>query len=377
MEYRKFKKLNVRPSLLAFGCMRLPLNPNGKIDEAQVAEMFDHAIQGGVTYFDTAYPYHQGESEVVVGKLLKKYPRDSFTITTKLPLWEMKGQDDILRIFEEQLTKLQVDYVDFYLLHAIDKARYLKFKEYDIFTVIDSLKRQGKIRHFGFSFHGSYEDFEEIVLDGLDHWDVVQIQLNYMDINLQAGLKGYDLLVKHEIPVLIMEPIKGGALAKLPDVFEQKLKEIHPDWNTPSWALRFLMAKPGIVSILSGMSNLKQMDDNINTFNLKNSFDSHDEKTLLWLKQALEARIGVGCTNCQYCVPCPFGVRINEIFAVYNEMYMYDKTQDWDLIRIFDHYKIKNCVKCGVCMKKCPQSIKIPAVLEKVVSFCEAHKATT
>ena len=208
MEYRIFDKLNVSPSLLGFGCMRFPLNKDGTINEIEAEKMIDAAINNGVTYIDTAYPYHNGDSEPFVGRVLKKYKRESFYLATKLPIWEVKSQEDAKRIFDEQLKRLDVDYVDFYLLHALDKEKWGKVLEYDIVSLCEQLKKEGKIKYLGFSFHDRYDVFKEI-LEYRD-WDFCQLQLNYMDMDIQAGMKGHNLAKEKGVPIVVMEPIKGG-----------------------------------------------------------------------------------------------------------------------------------------------------------------------
>ncbi|MDR2828110.1 MAG: aldo/keto reductase [Acholeplasmatales bacterium] len=366
MEKREFKKLKTKPSLLGFGCMRFPTLEDGEIDKEQVRIMFSEAFKGGVTYFDTAYPYHGGQSELVVGEILKDYARDSFTITTKLPVWKVFKEEDILKIFNEQLTKLQMDYVDFYLIHAIDKVKYDHIKSLGVFEKMVALKKQGKIKHLGFSFHGVLEDFIYILEDGKKYWDIVQIQLNYMDLDHQQGITGYNLLEKYDIPVIIMEPVKGGSLSKLPSNISLPLFLKHPTWSISSWAFRFLFQFKNIVTILSGMSNLYQVEDNIKTFNSEDRYDTEDYEIIAKVRENLEKRIFVPCTGCKYCMPCPAGVDIKNIFARYNEMYIYDRCTDFDLEVLIEDSYLESCVKCGVCLSKCPQSIKIPSKLEEI-----------
>ena len=214
MEYRKMEKLGISTSLLGFGCMRFPTNADGSINEEEALAMIDKAYQSGVTYFDTAYPYHGGKSEEVTGKALARYPRDSYYLATKLPIWEVKSVADAERIFQEQLKRLQKDYVDFYLMHALDAESWNTVKEFDLLGYCEKLRAEGRLKHLGFSFHDGYEAFEEILT--AYPWDFCQIQLNYMDKDTQATLKGVKLAKKLGIPMIIMEPIKGGSLAKLP-----------------------------------------------------------------------------------------------------------------------------------------------------------------
>ena len=238
MEYKTVKKMGISPSMLGYGCMRLPLLEDGKIDEPEAERLLDTAITAGVTYIDTAYPYHDGDSEPFVGRVLKKYDRNSFYLATKLPIWKLESAEDAKQIFAEQLARLDVDYVDFYLLHALDQEKWDKILELGILDVVDELKAQGKIRHLGFSFHDQYSVFETIL--SYRDWDFCQIQLNYMDTDVQAGLKGYRLAEQLKIPMIIMEPIKGGTLAKLPSDLEEIFHASLPSASISSWALRWV-----------------------------------------------------------------------------------------------------------------------------------------
>jgi len=366
MIYREFNKLSFKPSLLGFGCMRLPLREDKQIDFERTQEMFDLAIKAGVTYFDTAYMYLDGQSEIVVGKILKNYPRDTFTITSKLPVWLIKKEDEILEIFYKQLSKLQVEYLDIYLLHAINKADYLRIKSLNVFDILTKLKDEKKIKHIGFSFHGTYEDFEFIVNDGLKYWDIVQIQLNYMDTRLQQGIRGYYLLKRKGIPVLIMEPVKGGSLSRLPSDISAPLFKKQPDKTISSWAFRWLFKLDGIVTILSGMSTEDQVIDNIKTFTEYEPLSIYEEKILMEAKMKLKSRIIVPCTGCAYCVPCPKGVKINHAFYRFNEMFMFERFHEWDYMTLLGDHKINECVNCGLCKTKCPQSINIPLIIAQI-----------
>ena len=264
METRKFEKLNVETSLLGFGCMRFPLTKDGKIEEVEAEKMIDLAIQSGVTYIDTAYPYHDGMSEPFVGRVLKKYERNSFKLATKLPIWKINSQEEAKEIFESQLKRLDVDYVDFYLLHALDSDKWKKVIEYNIIDMCEELRREGKIKYLGFSFHDEFNVFEEIIR--YHQWDFCQLQLNYMDMGIQAGQKGVDLANELGIPLVVMEPIKGGSLATLPEDVTKHFKDYAPDKTLASWALRYVGTLPGVKVILSGMSTLAQVEDNLKTF---------------------------------------------------------------------------------------------------------------
>ena len=264
MEYRKFENLGVSPSLLGFGCMRFPQTPDGNIDEAEAERMLDRALQAGVTYIDTAYPYHNGDSEPFVGKVLKKYDRSSFYLATKLPVWNVKTIDDAKRIFQEQLDRLEVDYVDFYLLHCLDKEKWQTVLDLGIIPYMEEMKKEGKIKFFGFSFHDDFETFKTIAT--YRKWDFCQIQYNYVDTDIQAGDKGYELTKELGIPLVIMEPVKGGSLATLPDAVTEPFKDYKPNSSISSWALRWVASKSNVKVVLSGMTTMEQVEDNLNTF---------------------------------------------------------------------------------------------------------------
>ena len=264
MKVKRFEKLGIEPSLLGFGCMRFPLTEDGKINEAEAEKMIDKAIASGVTYIDTAYPYHNGDSEPFVGKVLKKYRRDSFFLATKLPVWKVNSQEEALKIFEDQLKRLDVEYVDFYLLHALDSEKWQKVIEYDLIGMCEKLREAGKIRYLGFSFHDEYPVFKEIL--EYHNWDFCQLQLNYMDMDIQAGMKGYQLAEKMQVPIVVMEPIKGGSLANLPKDIAQKFLDYNPDASISSWALRYVASLSNVKVVLSGMSTYDQVLDNLKTF---------------------------------------------------------------------------------------------------------------
>ena len=264
MEKRKMEKLGIETSLLGFGCMRFPVLENGEINEPEAERMLDKAIAEGVNYIDTAYPYHEGKSEIVTGKILKKYDRDSFYLATKLPLWQINSLEDVDRIFGEQLTKLQTDHVDFYLMHAMNKERWDAMRKLGVVERLEQIKAEGRIRYLGFSFHDSYEAFEEII--NAREWDFCQIQLNYMDVEEQAGLKGYELAASKNVPVIVMEPVKGGSLAAFAEDIMEKFRAADAQASAASFALRWVGSLPGVKVILSGMSTMGQVEDNLKTF---------------------------------------------------------------------------------------------------------------
>lgn len=367
MEKRKLEKLGIETSLLGFGCMRFPVTAEGKIDEPEAERMLDKAIAAGVNYIDTAYPYHNGDSEPFVGRVLKKYDRHSFYLATKLPCWNVSKKEDAERIFEEQLTRLQTDYIDFYLMHALGGDSFRKMVELGVVEVLEKLKSEGRIKYLGFSFHDSYEAFEEILC--YRDWDFCQIQLNYMDADSQAGLKGYRLTEERNVPLVIMEPVKGGSLAAFAEDITGKFRALDPEASAASYALRWVGSLPNVKVVLSGMSTMAQVEDNLKTFTNFRTLSDEERKTIDDIVALIRSRVQNGCTACRYCMPCPAGVDIPGNFRVWNTYHMY---QNYNMVKnnweknLGDEKQAKNCVKCGKCEKACPQKLHIREDLEKV-----------
>lgn len=367
MEKRKMEKLGIETSLLGFGCMRFPKNADGSIDEPETERMLDKAMAEGVNYIDTAYPYHEGNSENVVGRILKKYDRSSFYLATKLPVWLVNTAEDVDKYLEEQLSKLQTDYIDFYLMHAMDRKRWDKMLEVGCVKRLEELKAEGKIRYLGFSFHDSYEVFEDML--NYRDWDFCQIQLNYMDAQEQAGLKGYRLTERKNVPLIIMEPVKGGLLAAFSDDITAKLRALDENASSASFALRWVGSLPNVKVILSGMSTMEQVEDNLKTFAEFRALSAEEAKVIDEVTAALKGRVQNGCTGCRYCMPCPAGVDIPGCFSVWNNYHVY---QNYHIVKwkweedLGEAHQAKNCVKCGKCEKACPQKLSIRQDLEKV-----------
>ena len=367
MEKRKLEKLGIETSLLGFGCMRLPTTVEGKINEPEAEKMLDRAISAGVNYIDTAYPYHGGDSERLVGKVLKKYDRSSLYLATKLPVWLVNSLEDVDRLFEEQLEKLQTDYIDFYLMHALGKDRFEAMVKLGVVERLEELKQQGKIRYLGFSFHDSYEAFEHII--NYREWDFCQIQLNYMDAEEQAGLRGYKLAEEKGVPLVIMEPVKGGSLAAFAEDITSRFRSLQPDATVASFALRWVGSLPGVKVILSGMSNMEQVEDNLKTFEEFKPLSEKESQEIKDIVALIKSRVQNGCTGCRYCMPCPAGVDIPGNFRVWNTYHMY---QNYSVVRwnwekeLGERKQARCCVKCGKCEAACPQKLSIRQDLERV-----------
>ena len=391
MQYRKFNvyengvEVGKDISLLGFGCMRLPMSEGAEvteqaIDKVKAAEMLKEALAGGINYIDTAYPYHSGNSEPVLVELLKPYHRDSYYLATILPCWLVNSLDDAKKLFDEQLKRLQTDHLDFYLLHSLDGATFDKMKELGVVDWIEELKQRRRIRFFGFSFHGEYADFEHIATykpKTQPRFDFCQIQLNYMDVDTQAGEKGYVLAEKLGLPLVIMEPIKGGSLASLPDDVKEILAASGGEHTPPEWALRWVASHPSVNVILSGMSSLEQMQANLATFGDDYKPLNEAEQTAIASgRDCLQKRVSNNCTGCAYCMPCPAGVNIPTTFMLWNEYGVYQHRDSvvwkWSDTIIHEAEKPKNCVDCGKCEELWPQSMPIRADLRKAQAEIDA-----
>ncbi len=373
---RSIGKTGIESSVLGIGCMRLPLQEgdSSKIDYDKSTEMLRYAIDHGVTYVDTAYPYHGGDSENFVGQALKDGYRDRVTLVTKAPTWLIETQDDFEKYLDEQLEKLQTDHLDIYLLHALGKERWEKLLSVNIFEAIEKAKSKGKIKHIGFSFHDQYDVFKSI-LDSYD-WDVCMIQFNYMDILEQAGEKGLKYAEEKGIPVIVMEPLKGGMLASPPHDIEKLWDESDCKRSAVEWALKFVANYENVKVVLSGMSTLDQLKENLEISErlVANSLTDGELKTIETVRKAYNERIKVPCTQCKYCMPCPHGVEIPRSFTLYNRASIFDA---FDQLRgqynsIGAEGKASNCVECGACEPQCPQNIKIIESLKEVALAFES-----
>jgi len=377
MQYRAFGSLDWKVSALGFGCMRFPTTDGkaGNIDQDQVTEMIRHAVDAGMNYLDTAYVYHDQKSEAALGKALRDGYRERVRIATKSAIWLLEKGDDFDRMLDEQLTRLQTDTIDFYLLHALNRKRWDRVHQLDVLRRAEAARADGRIRHLGFSFHDSLDVFKGIV-DAYDAWDFCQIQYNYMDTAFQAGTEGLRYAASKGLAVVIMEPLRGGKLAI-------DLPATRPIWDSASrkrtpvdWALQWLWNQPGVSVVLSGMSTLQQVKENIASAHASGIATlTADELAIIEsASDALKALSPVPCTNCEYCMPCPNGVNIPLNFDFYNQVAMYgaiDRTRFQYKMWVPDSEKAGMCIQCDECLSKCPQDIPISTWLPVVADVLE------
>jgi len=349
---------------LGFGCMRLPETENGKIDKRRTYDLFDKAIESGVTYFDTGYDYHHGESEVVLGEYLKEY-NPKIDIATKLPGWLIHKTEDMMKYFSEQLKRISVNSFDYYLLHALDKEYWDDLKSLGVIEFMTNLRQQGLIKQMGFSFHDSYDVFEEI-LNGYD-WDFCQVQFNIIDETHQAGLRGIHLAKSKGVKVIVMEPLRGGGLV---ETIPKEMEMLYGDKRPVEWAFNYILNQP-VDLILSGMSDMEQLKDNINIFSDAYELTEDDKETIVKIRTAYQSRVGSGCTNCGYCSPCPTGVNIPKCFSLYDQGVMFDNRNRYkNQYEVMEKFKrAHNCMACGRCEKRCPQKIEIIKMLKQVDQY--------
>lgn len=374
MQNRLIKKTGDEISPLGFGAMRLPLK-NGKIDRELAKKQIYHAIDNGINFIDTAYLY--GDSETFLGEVLQGEYKDKVKLCTKLPSINVRKYEDMENILDEQLKRLQRDSIDYYLIHAVDLKTINRLLKRDLLEFINKAKREGKIKHVGFSYHGPKEEFE-IIVDGYD-WDVVMVQYNYFDENVQAGMEGIEYATSKGMGVFVMEPLKGGILAgKMPHDAEEIFRKANPNKSNAEWALEWVLNNRNVTCVLSGMNSFEQIDENIriaeNTAPLSMSFE--DMETVELVKRVLRNSLKINCSTCGYCMPCPQGVNIPECMKIYNEKYLFEHKGFFNQ-SFMDYYQYVGgimgnegnagkCNGCGKCLRKCPQKLDIIAELKKV-----------
>ncbi len=364
MQYRQFGKLDWKVSALGFGLMRLPRLPGkkGAIDETEALAMVRHAVDEGVNYLDTAYMYHDGQSESFLAKVLKDGYRRKVRIATKMPFWKAEKPEDFDTIFSEQLKKIDVKYIDFYLVHSLNRKGWKKCHDLGIIEWGERMKKVGRIGAFGFSFHDEYSAFKKII-DDYDGWDFCQIQYNYMDIANQAGMRGLKYAARKGLGVIVMEPLLGGKLAKLPPPLKDVIRAAPVKRSAAEWALQWIWDQPEVSVILSGMSTMKQVEENLVSANRSGIGTlSREEKVVVRnLRETYKDLQPIPCTKCEYCMPCPNGVNIPENFDVLNRAAAF---KDWGSAWwVYSDWPAKirasACIDCNECEPKCPQKIAI------------------
>ena len=378
MQYRTMPGSEEKLSVLGYGCMRLPTKGRlvSSIDVEAAKKQILYAIDNGVNYLDTAYPYHKGESESFLGRhILKDGYREKVNIATKLPVFMINRKERFDEILSKQLSKLGVEYIDYYLLHALNGSTWEKMKKLGITEWMDGIKKQGKVREMGFSYHGAYEDFPGVVDDY--GWDFTQIQYNILDENLQAGIKGIEYAHAKGLGVIVMEPLRGGSLAgKLPKQIQHIYADSGINLSPAQWALRWVYNNPAVTLALSGMNDMGHIKENIETASqaLAGAMAEEEKRTIGKVKEKYLEMMAVGCTGCGYCLPCPAGIDIPGAFKDLNNYHMFSRTSAKFFHIAFNGIMTKdgkphlagNCIECGQCETKCPQQIEIRAQLKRV-----------
>ena len=358
---------------LGFGAMRLPTGDDRQIDKAKAAALIHRAVEAGVNYFDSAYLYHGGESERFLGETLSDYPRESYCLATKLPPQMLESEEQFYTIFNTQIEKLRTDYLDFYLLHGLGPLRMEIVQKYGVIDKLVQLKKEGKVRRIGFSYHGDQKTLDMLIDMGI--WDMAQIQFNYLD-NDMINAKGlYDKLVSANVPCVCMEPVRGGFLASLPEEAQKLVEGFEGGAVTPAgWAFRWCIDRQGIAVVLSGMSTMEQVEENIETFSQEQPMTQAQTEMLALATKLITDVKAIPCTACRYCMECPSGVNIPEVFRIFNHLQLFKNG-----FRAGEDYKaliqsgndVGKCVRCGECAPKCPQEIDIPERLAEVKEAME------
>lgn len=369
MIYKAFQDIQL--SRLGMGNMRLPSDnpndPNAAINWEKAAEILDYAMAHGINYYDTAYIYNNGDSEKCVGAALCKYPRDSYYLATK---FYIEANPDYEAVFEEQLERLRTDHIDFYLLHCLTDDNLEQYLNSGCISYFEEQQRKGRITYFGFSSHASPETL--LKMAEYRKWDFAQIQMNYLDWEFSTAKEEYEILTARHIPIMVMESVRGGKLADLGEELNKKMKEKQPDWSIASWALRWLKAKDGVQLMLSGMSSMEQIEDNVAVFETEDALNGEQIAFVEEMAHALKASLTVPCTACRYCCSeCPKGLDIPGMLKVYNE-YKYGGWWNGSELDGIEEKKLPaECIACGRCMKHCPQGISIPDYMKKLANLKE------
>ena len=375
IDRRMIPALGKEISRLGYGGMRLPKNGD-EVDMDAAVQLLRKAYEMGINYFDTAMVYHKGESEKIFGKAFEPYPRDSYLIADKMSIWLCSDEEDMKARFYNQLKTLKTDYIDFYLVHSLNRNHYKKVKDLHCVEFLQQMKQEGKIKHLGFSFHDTYQVFTQILNDYT--WDFVQIQLNYLDWHNQGAEQLYRELERRNLPVMVMEPVRGGYLATIDSERAKPFLELEPQRSIASWAIRWVESLPQVAVVLSGMSDLQQLEDNVATMT---NFEPMNEQELAAIDRVVEEIRKVNeipCTGCRYCMDCPMGVDIPEIFSIYSQYKIFGKEKAFvqDYEEVVEHGNgAEHCVRCMACTTKCPQMIAIPDKLEMIAKLYAQKKA--
>lgn len=375
IDRRMIPALGKEISRLGYGGMRFPKNGD-EVDMDAAVQLLRKAYEMGINYFDTAMVYHKGESEKIFGKALEPYPRDSYLIADKMSIWLCSDEEDMKARFYNQLKTLKTDYIDFYLVHSLNRNHYKKVKDLHCVEFLQQMKQEGKIKHLGFSFHDTYQVFTQILNDYT--WDFVQIQLNYLDWHNQGAEQLYRELERRNLPVMVMEPVRGGYLATIDSERAKPFLELEPQRSIASWAIRWVESLPQVAVVLSGMSDLQQLEDNVATMT---HFEPMNEQELAAIDRVVEEIRKVNeipCTGCRYCMDCPMGVDIPEIFSIYSQYKIFGKEKAFvqDYEEVVEHGNgAEHCVRCMACTTKCPQMIAIPDKLEMIAKLYAQKKA--
>jgi uncharacterized protein len=374
LQYRSFPKFpDLRISTLGFGAMRLPVigGDPARIDEEAATVMAREAIDAGVNYFDTAWVYHSGQSEQFLGRALSGGWRQKVQLATKCPVWDVKAESDFDRLLDAQLERLRTDRIDFYLLHALSGDRWAEMERLHATRNLERALADGRIGHLGFSFHGALADFERIV-DAYD-WAFCQIQLNFLDESFQAGLTGLRYAAERKIGVVVMEPVRGGSLARVPPAVQDIWDRSKRGWSAASWALRWVWSLPEVVTVLSGMGTVEQLRENVTAASTAAPLGREDLARVDEVKAFYKARMAVPCTGCGYCLPCPSGVDIPGTFSAFNSAKMFDSRKlgasHYDIFVVRTGGSAEQCTRCSACESMCPQSIVIPDRLEEAHAY--------
>jgi predicted aldo/keto reductase-like oxidoreductase len=381
MEKRRYRNTDESVSLLGFGCMRLPTKGASRdIDMEKAREMIEYAHSQGVNYFDTAYLYHEGASESAVGEILSGFDRKSFNLATKMPLMMLREESQVAQIFAEQLKKCRVDYFDFYLLHSVNRNLKTTVERLKVYEFLKKKQEEGYIRHLGFSFHDSPEILQQVV----DQWDFdfTQIQCNYQDWEEQDAKGQVEVLKKKGLPIVVMEPVRGGGLAALSEPAVDIFKKANPAVSVPSWALRYVASIPEVLTVLSGMTTLEQVKDNVATIANFKPLDDGEREVIGEALLAYRKSATVPCTACRYCMDCPSGVEIPRNLAILNDFKVSLSRNpqtpkfffDMQYGRLGEDKNASNCITCGKCTEKCPQHIDIPHWMEVINTYAKEGK---